>query len=278
MWGNNDRKKHILLIDDSNLIQMSVRKTLEAEGYVIDSALTAEEAMNIIKTRNKPYDLIVTDVHLPQKDGLYIIETLKRNKDFDEHKQVPIMVLTSDATTATVRRAIEKGARDYLNKPFTTKELVRRVKKLLNEDEESLYNILMESLKEEVERSRRGNYQLTLLIASRESSIGISIEEVVKDLSRHLRKVDTVVELGKSTVAMVLPFTNIEGSRVVAFKIEKELTGKWYLGYSNFPSEAKDEEELYKIAKDRINQDINREIEEVEKQKETKSEQNKSEH
>lgn len=277
MWGNNDRKKHILLIDDSNLIQMSVRKTLEAEGYVIDSALTAEEAMNIIKTRNKPYDLIVTDVHLPQKDGLYIIDTLKRNKDFEEYKQVPIMVLTSDATTATVRRAIEKGARDYLNKPFTTKELVRRVKKLLNEDEESLYNILMESLKEEVERARRGNYQLTLLIASRESSIGISIEEVVKDLSRHLRKVDTVVELGKSTVALVLPFTNIEGSKVVAFKIEKELTGKWYLGYSNFPTEAKDEEELYRIAKDRINQEINREIEEVEKQKETKNEQNKSE-
>lgn len=277
MWGNNDRKKHILLIDDSNLIHMSVKKTLESEGYVIDSALTAEEAMQILKSKNRIYELIITDVHLPQKDGIYIIETLKKDKDFEEYKHVPVMVLTSDATNTTVRRAIEKGAKDYLNKPFTTKELVRRVKKLLNDDEESLYNILMESLKEEIERARRGNYQLTLLIASRESNIGISIEQVVKDISRHLRKVDTVVELGKSTIALVLPFTNIEGSKVVALKIEKELSGKWYLGYANFPTEASCEEELYKIAKDRINQEINREIEEVEKQKQEKNEQNKSE-
>lgn len=270
MWGNNDRKKHILLIDDSNLIHMSVKKTLESEGYVIDSALTAEEAMQILKSKNRIYELIITDVHLPQKDGIYIIETLKKDKDFEEYKHVPVMVLTSDATNTTVRRAIEKGAKDYLNKPFTTKELVGRVKKLLNDDEESLYNILMESLKEEIERARRGNYQLTLLIASRESNIGISIEQVVKDISRHLRKVDTVVELGKSTIALVLPFTNIEGSKVVALKIEKELSGKWYLGYANFPTEASHEEELYKIAKDRINQEINREIEEVEKQKQEK--------
>lgn len=277
MWGNNDRKKHILLIDDSNLIHMSVKKTLEAEGYIIDSAMTAEEAIQTLKTKNKIYDLIITDVHLPNKDGIYIIEILKKDKEFEEYKHVPIMILTSDATTATVRRAVEKGAKDYLNKPFTTKELVRRVKKLLNDDEESLYNILMESLKEEIERARRGNYQLTLLIASRESCVGISIEEVVKDVSRHLRKVDTVIELGKSTVALVLPFTNIEGSKVVAFKIEKELSGKWYLGYANFPTEAKDEEDLYKLAKGRINQEINREIEELEKQKEQKKEQNKSE-
>ncbi|GFR36047.1 response regulator [Thermobrachium celere] len=264
----NDRKKHLLLVDDSNLTQITIKKILELEGYIVDVSVSAEDALNQIKSRDIPYDLIITDIHFPQRDGFYIIDTLKSNKEYSIHKSTPIMILSADATSTTVRRAVEKGAKEYLNKPFTTKELISRIKKLLLDTEESLYSLLIECLNEEIERAKRGKYELSLVIASREFSEGILIEEVVKEVKTELRKVDTVIELGKSTLALVLPFTNLNGANVVVNKIKANLNEKWYFGITNFPNECQTVEELYRLAKQRINNEINKEIVEKEQNKE----------
>ncbi|WP_027308663.1 response regulator [Caloramator sp. ALD01] len=271
----NIRRKNILLVDDSNLIQITIKKTLEAEGYNIDVAVSAEDALQHIKSREKPYDLIITDIHLPQKDGIYIIETLKNNEIYAMHKLTPIMILSSDATSATVRRAIEKGAKEYLNKPFTSKELINRIKKLLLDTEESLYALLSESLQEEIERAKRGNYEVCLVIASKEYSDGLNIEQTVREIKEALRKLDTIIELGKSTIALVLPFTNKNGAEVVVNKIRTILNDKWYFGITNFPNECRTVEELYKVAKQRINDEINKEIREKEKNKDENKEEMK---
>ena len=249
---NESRKRHILVLDDSGLIQISVKEALEAEGFHVDTVSTAEEALNMIKQIAISYDLIISDIHLPYKDGISFVEIIKKSGNYPNYKDVPIMMLTSDISIRTVKRAIEKGASDYLSKPFTTNDLLNRVKRLISDKEENLFAKLMDIIREEIERAKRGDYELTLIVGSKESEAGPKAHDVINEIRRYLRKVDTAIELGKSSIALVLPFTRREGAEVVLEKIKKSLVGKWYFGISSFPNDCKDEKELYNMAKESI--------------------------
>lgn len=261
------KTKDVLLVDDSNLIQVSLKEILQMEGYCVEVASNVDEAIGAIKRKNGEYDLIILDVHLPNKSGFYLVELLRYGEEFKNYKNVPIMMLTSDATVATVKKAIEIGVNDYLNKPFKTSEILKRVEKLIADKKETNYKYLIDVLQNEIERSKRGEYHLTLIIASCESEKDIKISEIIKNISNSLRKVDTVLELGTSTFCVILPFTNLSGAQVVLDRVKEYLSGKWYIGISEYPSEAKDALELYKTAKEKITREINQEINEIEEQK-----------
>ncbi|WP_159945862.1 GGDEF domain-containing response regulator [Caloramator fervidus] len=249
-------KKNILLVDDSNLIQVTIKEILEMEGYSVDTASTFDEGINIIKNKGKLFNLIILDIHLPDNNGLCFIDLLRNSDELKAYKNIPIMILSSDSTVATVKKAIEKGANDYLNKPFSTYELLKRIKKLLNENKEGNYDRLIEILQEEIERANRGNYSLSLIILSKESQDNLKIKNIVEDISKILRKIDTLLELGPSAFCIVLPFTKEEGARVVLEKIKDKLFGRWYIGISEYPKEAKSAEELCKKAKEKITKEI----------------------
>ncbi|CCJ34152.1 CheY-like receiver domains [Caloramator australicus] len=106
-----------------------------------------------------------------------------------------------------------------------------------------------------------------MIIASCESEKDIKINEIINDISNRLRKVDTVLELGTSTFCAILLFTGLNGAQVVIDRIKEYLIGKWYIGISEYPSEAKDALELYKLAKEKITREINQEINKIEEEK-----------
>ncbi|MCX7904670.1 MAG: response regulator [Caloramator sp.] len=267
MFVEKSKTKDILLVDDSNLIQVSLKEILQMEGYCVEAASNVDEAISAIKRKNGEYDLIILDVHLPNKNGFYLVKLLRDDEEFKNYKNVPIMMLTSDATVATVKKAIEIGVNDYLNKPFKTSEILKRVEKLITDKKETNYKILIDALQNEIERAKRGDYHLTVIIASCESEKDIKISEIIKNVSNSLRKVDTVLELGTSTFCSILPFTNLSGAQVVIDRIKEYLVGKWYVGISEYPSEAKDAFELYKMAKEKITREINQEINKIDEQK-----------
>ncbi|KRQ86222.1 Alkaline phosphatase synthesis transcriptional regulatory protein SphR [Caloramator mitchellensis] len=271
---NESRKRHILVLDDSGLIQISVKEALEAEGFSVDTVSTAEEALNMIKQRATAYDLIISDIHLPYKDGISFVEILKKSGSYPNYKEIPVMMLTSDISIRTVKKAIEKGANDYLSKPFTTNDLVNRVKRLISDKEENQFIKLMEILREEIERAKRGDYEITLIVGSKESESGPRAHEIISEIRRYLRKVDTALDLGKSNIALVLPFTKKEGAEVVLEKIRKGVIGKWYFGIANFPGDCKDEKELYNTARESIVKEINAEQSEEAVKEEVKEEGN----
>ena len=115
---------HILVVDDDDEIRSVVKQYLDQNNFLVTTATSAEDAIkkvDIIK-----FDLIVLDIMMPGKSGLDFIQENK-NKI-----KTPIILLTAKGTTSERVEGLEIGADDYLPKPFEPKELVLRIKNILN--------------------------------------------------------------------------------------------------------------------------------------------------
>ena len=120
----NKFNSHILVVDDDEGIRNLVKQYLTENGFLITTANNAEDAkekISIIK-----FDLIVLDIMMPGKSGL---EFTSENKD---NINTPIILLTAKGESNERVEGLEVGADDYLPKPFEPKELVLRIKNILN--------------------------------------------------------------------------------------------------------------------------------------------------
>lgn len=107
----------ILLIEDDVNFSRMFQKFLERHGYTVDGCSSAEGAYKYLK--EEKYDLVFTDLRLPDEDGIQI---LSRIKDLDE--QLPVILMTGYAQVATAVEAMKKGAFDYISKPFNQDEVL----------------------------------------------------------------------------------------------------------------------------------------------------------
>jgi|TARA_B110000116_G_C16713672_1_gene525761 two-component system, OmpR family, phosphate regulon response regulator OmpR len=115
---------HILVVDDDDEIRFLVKKYLNENNFLVttsDNAENASEKIKIIK-----FDLIVLDIMMPGKNGLEFIQDHKNKLD------TPIILLTAKSETNERIEGLEVGADDYLPKPFEPKELILRIKNILN--------------------------------------------------------------------------------------------------------------------------------------------------
>ena len=126
------QKKRILVVDDEEDIRELVGYNLSRDGYMVDSAVSGEEALKIIK-KNK-HDLILLDLMLPGIDGL---ETARRLKTDSSTTSIPIIILTAKGEEADIVTGLELGADDYVTKPFSPRILNARVKAVLRRKEKA---------------------------------------------------------------------------------------------------------------------------------------------
>ena len=120
----DDFLAHILVVDDDEGIRSLVKKYLNENKYLITTADSAEDAFR--KVRIIKFDLIILDIMMPGKSGL---EFTQENK---EKIDTPIILLTAKANAIERIEGLEIGADDYLPKPFEPKELILRIKNILN--------------------------------------------------------------------------------------------------------------------------------------------------
>jgi len=118
--------KKIVLAEDEPQIARLVEFKLKKEGYQVICKGNGEEALAAIKTE-KP-DLILLDVMMPVMDGY---EVLRRVKEDENLKNIPVVMLTARAQERDVVKGIDMGADDYITKPFHPAELLARVKRIL---------------------------------------------------------------------------------------------------------------------------------------------------
>ena len=117
-------KAHILIVDDDNGIRELVKQYLNENDYLVTTANSAEDAkekVNIIK-----FDIIILDIMMPGQSGLDFTNENKKKIN------TPIILLTAKGETSDRIEGLEIGADDYLAKPFEPKELVLRIKNILN--------------------------------------------------------------------------------------------------------------------------------------------------
>ena len=115
---------HILVVDDDDGIRSLVKQYLNENNYLVTTAVSAEDAKKNVDTIK--FDLIVLDIMMPGKSGL---EFTMENKD---KLYTPIILLTAKGEAEERIHGLEIGADDYLAKPFEPKELILRIKNILN--------------------------------------------------------------------------------------------------------------------------------------------------
>ena len=115
---------HILVVDDDDGIRFLVKKYLNENRFLVTTADNAESAYEKIKIIK--FDLIILDIMMPGKNGLEFIQDHKKKLD------TPIILLTAKGESSERVKGLEIGADDYLPKPFDPKELILRIKNILN--------------------------------------------------------------------------------------------------------------------------------------------------
>jgi two-component system KDP operon response regulator KdpE len=113
----------ILVIDDEPQIRRSLQVNLESKGYAVATAADAEQALQAIA--NRAPDVIVLDLLMPGMDGIALTRRIR------EHSTVPIIVLSAIGDERKKVEALELGADDYVTKPFSTEELLARIRSVL---------------------------------------------------------------------------------------------------------------------------------------------------
>ena len=113
----------ILVIDDEPQIRRSLQVNLESKGYAVATAADAEQALQAIA--NRAPDVIVLDLLMPGMDGIALTRRIR------EHSAVPIIVLSAIGDERKKVEALELGADDYVTKPFSTEELLARIRSVL---------------------------------------------------------------------------------------------------------------------------------------------------
>lgn len=120
----------ILVVDDEELIRDVIKEYLEANNYIVDEASNGIEALE--KLENNKYDLLILDIMMKELDGFSMLDRL------DKSKMIPTIILSARGEEYDKLHGFDLGIDDYLTKPFSPKELVARVKAILNRSSKNL--------------------------------------------------------------------------------------------------------------------------------------------
>ncbi|MCE9632047.1 MAG: response regulator [Planctomycetia bacterium] len=123
-------KPRVLVVDDEEDLLELVRYNLTKEGYAVECVGSGEEALKAV--RRQPPDLIVLDLMLPAVDGLEVCRRLKADP---KTRDVPIVMLTAKSEEGDMIAGLDRGADDYIAKPFSPRVLTARIKAILRRDD-----------------------------------------------------------------------------------------------------------------------------------------------
>ncbi|WP_289157332.1 response regulator transcription factor [uncultured Muribaculum sp.] len=118
-------KKRILIVDDEETLRLGLREYLELEGYEVDAAASAEEALTLDLSR---YNLILLDIMMGKMSGIELAEKLKNEPATAD---IPIIFLTAKGEADDMVAGLKLGADDYVTKPYSVKVLVARIEAVL---------------------------------------------------------------------------------------------------------------------------------------------------
>ena len=124
----------ILLVDDNQKINETLKQFLEMKNFEVISCANGEKAIEFID--NNEFDLYILDIHLPKVGGLDIIKHIRK-----KNLNVPIIMITSSLEVENFVNAFENGANEYIKKPFHLEEMEIRINNLIQQNTPNLIKI-----------------------------------------------------------------------------------------------------------------------------------------
>jgi len=114
--------KRILVVDDEADVLEIIKDRLESHGYEVATLTHGQQCIEFLKKDS--VDLILLDIEMPEMNGMEVLEIVHR-----DYPHIPVIILSATTTRATARGTLEKGAVDYILKPFSPVELMEKVRK-----------------------------------------------------------------------------------------------------------------------------------------------------
>jgi DNA-binding NtrC family response regulator len=213
--GTSSKKKNILLIEDNQNLSQTLAQALELNNFKVTQTACAEDALQ--KMQSKSFDAVLTDISLPQMNGLELLDQLQTT-----NRMLPVIVMTGIGTTDIAIEAIKRGAYDYLVKPLDIDALIQTIQRAIE---------------------YTGHSQTPSPITSplSEAMVGrsVAMQQVYKEIGRLAPKITTVLILGptgsgKELVARAIhqhsgrskgPFIAINCASIPENLLESELFG-----------------------------------------------------
>ncbi|TFF93138.1 MAG: response regulator [Promethearchaeota archaeon] len=124
-------KETILVVDDEPDILNLTKKFLELGDFNTITCSNGKEAMKIIKDRSNDIVLILLDIMMPGMSGYQVLETIKTDDDL---KDIVVVLFTVKSFNEDIQKGKRLGADYYITKPFSGKELLKKIKEILNKD------------------------------------------------------------------------------------------------------------------------------------------------
>ena len=118
--------KRVLVVDDEPNIVMSLRFLMEREGFQVEVASTGQAAVAALE--REPADLVLLDIMMPELDGFEVRQRIRNNPAWRATK---VVMLTAKGRDVERDKGLALGADDYVTKPFSTRDLVAKVKRML---------------------------------------------------------------------------------------------------------------------------------------------------
>ena len=179
-----NNKNHILVVDDDNRIRSLLKDFLTDNGYIVSTAENAEQTKN--KLKYFKFDLIILDVMMPGQNGYDLTREIKKQI------KVPIVLLTAKGEVENRIKGLELGADDYLGKPFEPKELLLRIKNIINKD-----NKINLSLKYHVGNAEIDLNKMVITLNNKLKKINNSEKKILVEMLINPGKTYSREEIGK---------------------------------------------------------------------------------
>ncbi len=114
--------KNVLVVEDSKAIRSMMRVSLEEAGFAVAEAANGFEALKSLPTR--PFDLIITDINMPDINGLELISFVRSNPSYNT---IPLIIVSTEKSDEDKKRGLALGASGYVVKPFSRQEFMTAV-------------------------------------------------------------------------------------------------------------------------------------------------------
>ncbi len=123
---------NVLIVDDSSAMRKIIKKTIQISGFDVDNFYEAGNGIEALKVlENNWVDIVLTDINMPEMDGITLIKKLRQS---DIYKGIPIVVISTESRDKKVQESLAIGANDYIRKPFKPEEIKDTLIKLMGEE------------------------------------------------------------------------------------------------------------------------------------------------
>ena len=173
-----ESKPEVLIVDDSRMNREILSEML-GSGYKITEAENGEECITALQQRGTGISLILLDIVMPVADGFTVLNYMTRNHRIED---IPVIMISSEGSEETIRRAYEMGASDYISRPFDSKVVCRRVANMIKlySKQKNLTKLVTEQINKKEKNNRMMIRILSQIVEFRNSESGSHVLHIEK--------------------------------------------------------------------------------------------------